>query len=160
MDNYEDHLDQIEEDAFERKYAKKMVEACLSGIINELADHHHIAPIEVIKKHEKTILNIAYTVRPLTNGDILSKKRGIDLSYSLDDLSYRLQGHVPPREAKELKWIEETLANPESSDRQVDEASAVEQAIDDVSLIGTETKSPELEELYSSGQQAAKEAIL
>ncbi|WP_300667966.1 hypothetical protein [Desulfoluna sp.] len=159
MEDYEEHLDQIEEDAYERKYAKRMVEACLTGIIDELARHHRITPIEALKKHAETIKKIALTVQPLTNGDLLAKKRGIDLSYSIDDLSYRFQDQVPPREAKELKWIEETLANPESTDLQVDEASAVEQAIDDVTKIGTETDSPELDELYASGQEAAKASI-
>ena len=154
MDNYEEHLDKVEEDAYERKYAKKLVEACISGVVDALATSHRMTPLQVIQTKAPLITQIVQSVKSLADSDLLSKKRGIDISYSLDDLSYRIQGEVPPREAKELAWIETTFANPESTDRQVDEAAAVEQAIEDVKKIGSETESPELTELYESGRLA------
>ena len=157
MSNYEDHLDQIEEDAYAKKYAQKMVEACVLGIVEELAEHHHITPQEVIKAHANTIKKIAESVRSLSGG-LLSKELGVNLSSSIENLSYRLQDVVPPREAEEVKQLEETIDNPKASDLQVDEASAVQQAIQDVEAIGTATESPELDELRESGRQAARVA--
>ncbi len=156
MDNYEDHLDQIEEEAYARKYAQKMVESCISGIVDELAENLGMPQREVIKKQAGAIKKILLSMQILTDSGLLAKKGGVDLPYSIEALSCKLNDTVPPREAKELKWIEETLANPDASDRQIDEASAVEQAIEDVDKIGTETESPELIELYQSGRQAAK----
>lgn len=131
MADYEEHLDQIEEDAYERKYAKKMVEACVSGIVEELAQQHQITQQEVIKSHSDAIIKIAKSVRGLAGGNLLSKELGVDLSSSIEDLSSRLQGKVPPRETEEMSRLEKTIDDPKSSDRQVDEASAIQQAIHD-----------------------------
>jgi len=156
MDNYEDHLDQLEEDAYARMYARRMVETCISGVVDELAEHHGITQQETIKKKAGGIIKIAKSVLSRSAGDLLSKKLGADISICLENLAHRLDGNIPPREAKELAWIERTHADPNATDLQLDEASAVEQAIQDVKSIGTVEESPELSELYASGRHAAK----
>lgn len=156
MDNYEDHLDQLEEEAYARIYARKMVETCISGVVDELAECHGITQQAAIKKKAGEIKKIAKAVLSRTAGGLLSKKLGADISICLENLAHRLDGNVPPREAKELAWIDRTHADPDATDLQLDEAAAVEQAIQDVKSIGTVEESPDLSELYASGRQAAK----
>ncbi|BCS94442.1 hypothetical protein DSLASN_00740 [Desulfoluna limicola] len=159
MDNYEDHLDQLEEDAYARKYARRMVETCISGVVDELAEHHGITQQEAIKRRAGEIKKISKSVLSCTAGELLSKKLGADLSMCLENLSHRLDGRIPPQEAKELAWIERTHADPNATDLQLDEAAAVEQAIQDIESIGSVEESPELSELYANGRQAAKTSI-
>lgn len=156
MENYEDHLDQLEEDAYARKYARKMVETFISGVVDELAERHGISPQEVIKKKAGAIQKIAKPTLSRTAGDLLSKKLGADVSMCIENLAHRLDGRTPPQEAKELAWIERTHADPNATDLQLDEAAAVEQAIQDVESVGTVEESPELSELYARGRDAAK----